>query len=113
MASPDDEVFYAVHVEGDDGVLAFVGFQEGQTDLWIHESIFRQNCGGVSVLEEVDGGFAAPAGGVVPADEPVGNVDVILDILGRSALLQVVGDVTRSHGRSHRSGHRWPARNEL
>ena len=58
-------------------------------------------------------GVAAPAGGVVPADEPVGNVDVILDILGRSALLQVVGDVTRSHGRSHRSGHRWPARNEL
>ena len=33
VASPDDEVFYAVHVEGDDGVLAFVGFQEGQTDL--------------------------------------------------------------------------------
>ena len=33
VAPPDDEVFYAVHVEGDDGVLAFVGFQEGQTDL--------------------------------------------------------------------------------
>ena len=33
VAPPDDKVFYAVHVEGDDGVLAFVGFQEGHGDF--------------------------------------------------------------------------------
>ena len=30
VAPLDDEVFNAVYVEGDDGFLAFVGFQEGQ-----------------------------------------------------------------------------------
>ena len=53
-------------------------------------------------------GVAAPAGGVVPADKPVGNVNVALDILGRSALLQVVGNVARSHGRSRRGVHPCP-----
>ena len=32
VASPDNEVLNDVHVEGDDGVLAFVGLQEGQGD---------------------------------------------------------------------------------
>lgn len=33
VAPPDNEVFNDVHVEGNDGVLAFVGFQEGQGDF--------------------------------------------------------------------------------
>ena len=41
-----DEVYDAVHVEGDDGFFAFVGFQEGEA---------------VAVV-----GVAAPAGGVMP-----------------------------------------------
>ena len=57
MAPPDDEVFYAVHVEGDDGFLAFVGFQEGQGELAVHEAVFGEDCGGVGVLEEVEGGY--------------------------------------------------------
>ena len=52
VASPDDEVFNAVHVEGDDGVLAFVGEA-------------------VAVV-----GVAAPAGGVVPAFAVAGDIHV-------------------------------------
>ena len=47
------------------------------------------------------------------AQQPVGDIDMGIAVLLGGILLQVVGDVTRSYGRSHRSGHRWPARNEL
>lgn len=57
VASLDDEVFNAVHVDGDDGFLAFVGFQEGQGELAVHESVLGEDCGGVGVLEEVEGGL--------------------------------------------------------
>ena len=52
-----DEVYDAVHVEGDDGFFAFVGFQEGEAEGGIHESILGKNAGGVGVLEDVEGGF--------------------------------------------------------
>ena len=57
VAPLDDEVFNAVYVEGDDGFLAFVGFQEGQGELAVHEAVLGKDCGGVGVLEEVEGGL--------------------------------------------------------
>ena len=57
MAPLDDEVFNAVYVEGDDGFLAFVRFQEGQGELVVHETVLGEDCGGVGVLEEVEGGL--------------------------------------------------------
>ena len=57
MAPLDDEVFNAVYVEGDDGFLAFVRFQEGQGELAVHEAVLGEDCGGVCVLEEVEGGL--------------------------------------------------------
>ena len=53
-------------------------------------------------------GVAAPVGSVVPADEPVGYVNVIVEVFLRGAFLQVVGDVARSHGSSRRYVHPWP-----
>ena len=44
-------------MEGDDGFLAFFGFQEGQTEGAVHESVFGEDCGSVGVLEDVEGGF--------------------------------------------------------
>ena len=57
VAPLDDEVFNAVYVEVDDGFLAFVGFQEGQGELAVHEAVLGEDCGGVGVLEEVEGGL--------------------------------------------------------
>ena len=44
VAPLDDEVFNAVYVEGDDGFLAFVGFQEGQGELAVHETVLGEDC---------------------------------------------------------------------
>ena len=57
MAPLDVEVINAVHVEGDDGFLAFVRFQEGQGELAVHKAVLGEDCGGVGVLEEVEGGL--------------------------------------------------------
>ena len=52
-----DEVYDAVHVEGDDGFLAFIGFQEGEAKGRIHESVLGKDACGVGVLEDLEGGF--------------------------------------------------------
>lgn len=57
MAPLDDEVIYAVYVEGDDCFLALVGFQEGQGELAVHETVLGEDCCRVGVLEEVEGGL--------------------------------------------------------
>lgn len=70
-----NEVYDAVHVEGDDGFLAFVGFQEGEAEGGIHKSVFGKYAGGVGVLEDVEGGFQVRVSiGVVGAEFVAGEV---------------------------------------
>jgi len=62
-------------VEGDDGFLAFVGFEVGQGGFTVHKSIFGQNAGGVDVLQEVKQGlYVGGAVGVVGAEFVAGEV---------------------------------------
>lgn len=62
-------------MEGDDGFLAFVGFQEGEAEGGIHKSVFGKYAGGVSVLEDVEGGFLVVVSvGVVGAEFVAGEV---------------------------------------
>lgn len=59
-------------MEGDDGFLAFVGFEVGQGGF---KSIFGQNAGGVDVLHEVKQGlYVGGAVGVVGAEFVAGEV---------------------------------------
>ena len=52
-----DEVYDSLNVEGDDGFLAFVGFQEGQAEGRIHEPVFREYRCAEGGFEDVIRGF--------------------------------------------------------
>lgn len=52
-----DEVYDALNMQGNDGFLPFVGFEEGEVGMGIHEEVLRECCGADGVFKDVERGL--------------------------------------------------------
>lgn len=84
-----DEVYDALNMKGNDGFLPFIGFEECEVGMGIHEEVLREYCGADGVFEDVEGGLE-----VGVAIGPVG-ADLTSREVSLGGAVQAVGQLVR------------------